>query len=87
MVHPNREELGELIALAEGAVPRGLYEDYKGDRYRVIGHYILETSDLAGVQYHPENDSEITWVRPVLSWAEHAVVDGHRVKRFTKISE
>lgn len=87
MTHLSREENLELLQLAEMAVPLGLYEDYKGDHYRVIGHCLLESADVAGVQYHPEDDPEITWVRPLMSFVERMGTNRPRPKRFTKISE
>lgn len=87
MSHLSREENLELLQLAEMAVPLGLYEHYKGERYRVIGHCLLEASDLAGVQYHPENDPDITWVRPLMSFVERIGTDRPQVKRYIRISE
>jgi hypothetical protein len=87
MSHIDREELQELLALAKEAAPEGLYQNYKGDQYRVIGHYILESTDTAGILYQPKDDPAITWGKPLLSFFERVEVDGHRVRRFTQISE
>lgn len=87
MAHFNREENLEILLLAEKAVPRGLYEHYKGEHYRVIGHCLLEAVNIAGVLYHSENDPQITWVRPLDSFVEHVESGSNSVKRFTRISE
>lgn len=88
MTHLSRDENIELLQLAEMTVPPGLYKHYKeGDLYRVIGHCLLETTELAGVQYHAEDDPEIVWVRPLMSFVERVGTDRPRPKRFTKVSE
>lgn len=67
-------------------VDPGVYEHYKGARYRVLGvarH--SETGEML-VVYEPLYESEQRlWVRPERMFSEDVVVGGERIPRFRRI--
>ena len=62
----------------------GIYEHYKGKKYRVIGvaKHSETLEDL--VVYEPlyENTTSKLWVRPLAMFLETVEVNGKRVPRF-----
>ena len=62
----------------------GIYEHYKGDRYRVIGvaKHSETLEDL--VVYEPlyENKVSKLWVRPISMFLEEVEVNGRKIPRF-----
>ena len=65
----------------------GIYEHYKGFRYRVIGIGLYEATEEPVVIYEAlyENDKSKLWVRPVDSFEETVEVNGEVVPRFKRI--
>lgn len=68
----------------------GLYEHYKGNKYRVIGvgcH--SETHDYYVVYetLEPQPDKPDIWLRPYEMFIETVDIDGKTVPRFKKIGE
>jgi hypothetical protein len=68
----------------------GVYEHYKGKRYKVLGVGRHTESDEYYVVYAPlyehKGQPEI-WVRPYAMFIEEIDVNGTKTPRFTKISE
>ncbi|MBQ9934778.1 MAG: DUF1653 domain-containing protein [Lachnospiraceae bacterium] len=65
----------------------GLYEHYKGNKYKVIG--IAKHSETLEemVVYQALYGDYGIWVRPKDMFFENVVVDGKMVSRFKKIEE
>lgn len=68
-------------------VKLGIYEHFKGKRYRVIG--VAKHSETLEdvVVYQKLYDDRGLWVRPLAMFLEDVEVEGKRVPRFTFISE
>ena len=67
----------------------GLYEHYKGKRYRVHG-LARHSETLEQVVYYEclyENDLGVMWVRPLDLFIESVTIDGVTVPRFKEVSE
>ena len=66
----------------------GIYEHFKGKKYRVIG--VAKHSETLEdmVVYEPlyESISKL-WVRPLIMFLEEVEVDGKRVSRFKYVGE
>ncbi len=69
-------------------VKLGIYEHYKGGRYKVIGTGFLEATEEPVVIYEPlyDNNNSELWVRPVTSFEETVIVDGVEKPRFKFIN-
>ena len=64
----------------------GVYEHYKGKRYRVIGVARHSETLEELVVYEPLYESEQKlWVRPLSMFFEEVVVNDERVPRFRKV--
>ena len=68
-------------------VKTGLYEHFKGNRYRVL--YTAKHSETLGnmVVYQAQYGDNDIWVRPESMWDEEITRDGKTFKRFTYIGE
>ncbi len=66
----------------------GIYEHFKGNRYRVIGHGLYEPNEEPVVVYEAlyDNEKSKLWVRPVASFVAQVIVDGELQPRFRLIS-
>lgn len=71
------------------AIRKGVYEHYKGKRYRVLG--IAKHSETLEtlVVYVPlyKNKSSALWVRPLSMFQEEVEVDGVRRPRFVYVGK
>lgn len=66
----------------------GIYEHYKGKRYRVIGVGKNTETEEAVVIYQPLYESDVFyWVRPYEMFVETIEKDGKIIERFRKINE
>ena len=65
----------------------GIYEHYKGGKYRVIG--IAKHSETLEdmVVYEALYENGGLWVRPISMFLEDVIVDGKKVKRFKFVSD
>lgn len=65
---------------------KGLYEHYKGNRYRVVGvaHHSETMEELVVYEALYETDMRL-WVRPLAMFFEEVVVDGEKVPRFKRL--
>ena len=68
-------------------VKTGLYEHFKGNRYRVL--YTAKHSETLEnmVVYQAQYGDNDIWVRPESMWDEEITRDGKTFKRFTYIGE
>ncbi len=68
-------------------VEPGIYEHYKGGRYRVIGVGVYESTEESVVIYEAlyDNDASKLWVRPLESFEETVEVNGETIPRFKRI--
>lgn len=86
---PEKEEQaqlsGRLAKAAKQVVIGARYMHYKQLTYRVIGIALREEDNEPCVIYQAEYGDHITWIRPIVSWAEEVVVGGRKIKRFTTI--
>lgn len=66
----------------------GLYEHYKGGRYRVIDtvRHSESLEELVLYETLYENPLGRLWVRPIAMFLEEVDVDGRKVPRFKPIS-
>ena len=71
---------------AAKAVQPGIYEHFKGGRYRVLGvaHGSEHLEEL--VVYQHLDEAQNLWVRPVVMWSEAVDRDGYQGPRFRYIS-
>jgi len=60
----------------------GIYEHYKGNRYRVIDIVRHSETDELLVLYRLMYGDESLWVRPFAMFFEKVIVDGVEVPRF-----
>ena len=65
----------------------GIYEHYKGNRYRVIDIARHSETDELLVLYRPMYGDESLWVRPFGMFFEKVEVDGFLRARFTYIGK
>lgn len=65
----------------------GIYEHYKGNRYRVIDIARHSETDELLVLYRPMYGEQNLWVRPFGMFFEKVEVDGFLVPRFKYVGE
>lgn len=67
----------------------GIYEHFKGKKYRVIGvgKHSETLEDLVFYEALYENELSKLWARPLESFAGEAEFNGHTIPRFTYIGE
>jgi len=67
----------------------GIYEHYKGQRYRVIGlaKHSETLEDLVVYEALYNNQLSKLWVRPLKMFLEEIETDGRKIARFKFISE
>jgi len=67
----------------------GIYEHYKGNRYRVIGiaKHSETLEDLVVYESLYENKVSKLWVRPLSMFLEEVEVNGRKIPRFKYIAE
>jgi hypothetical protein len=67
----------------------GIYEHFKGKRYRVLGiaKHSETLEDLVVYECLHENDTSKLWVRPIEMFFDYKELDGKKVKRFKYVSE
>lgn len=63
----------------------GIYEHYKGQRYRVIGLCRHSETDEPLVAYQCLYGEFSLWVRPLDNFLESVTVDGEQVPRFERV--
>jgi hypothetical protein len=72
------------------AIEPGLYQHYKGNRYRVLGVGCNTEAHEYYVAYSPENPKDGVpeiWLRPFAMFVETVTVDGKTVPRFKKLAD
>jgi hypothetical protein len=67
-------------------IPPGLYEHYKGGRYRVIGVATHSETEEQFVVYQ-SIETDRLFVRPLQMFLENVTVDGTEMPRFRFIGE
>ncbi|ATZ74067.1 DUF1653 domain-containing protein [Idiomarina sp. X4] len=65
----------------------GIYEHYKGNRYRVIDTVTHSETEETLVLYQPLYGEQKLWVRPYDMFTESVNLEGQRVCRFRLIKE
>ena len=71
-------------------IESGIYEHYKGNRYRVLGVGCHTETNEYFVVYSPLDVHEglpNMWIRPFTMFTEQITKDGRTFPRFKKISE
>ena len=66
-------------------IEKGIYKHYKGNVYKVIGEAIHSETLEEMVVYTPITNSDKIWVRPVSMWNDTIIINGEKIKRFTKV--
>ncbi|KKW36802.1 MAG: hypothetical protein UY85_C0072G0002 [Candidatus Peribacteria bacterium GW2011_GWB1_54_5] len=78
-----------LLMMATEVLRKGIYEHYKGERYRVLG--VAKHSETLEelVVYVPlyKNETSMFWVRPLSMFREEVEVDGVRRQRFAYVGK
>lgn len=72
------------------SIELGIYEHYKGKRYRVVGTALHTESMEPHVVYQPLYKADINpdfWIRPYAMFIENVMVDGKSVPRFKKVNK
>ena len=65
----------------------GIYEHYKGNRYRVIDIARHSETDELLVLYRTMYGDENLWVRPFAMFFEKIAIDGYLVPRFKFVGD
>jgi len=67
----------------------GIYEHYKGKKYKVIGvaKHSETLEDLVVYESLYDNKTSKLWVRPISMFDEKVEVNGKKVPRFRYLSE
>jgi hypothetical protein len=60
----------------------GTYQHFKGNFYEVLHVAKHSETDELMVVYHPKNQPEEIWVRPLIMFDETIERQGKRIKRF-----
>jgi|TARA_B100000767_G_scaffold110377_1_gene105661 hypothetical protein len=60
----------------------GTYQHFKGNFYEVLHVAKHSETDELMVVYHPKNQPEDIWVRPLIMFDETIERQGKRIKRF-----
>lgn len=68
-------------------IKKGIYEHFKGGRYRVLGVGRHSESLEELVFYQNLDDKDELWVRPVEMFLEEVEVDGKKILRFKYIGD
>ena len=70
-------------------IPLGVYEHYKGKRYRVIGTAKHSETLEDMVVYQPlyQNETAKLWVRPLRMFTEMVEIHGYKKPRFTLVTQ
>lgn len=67
----------------------GIYEHYKGNRYKVLGvaKHSETHEDLVMYEALYENELSKLWVRPLTMFLEDVEIEGKKVQRFKFLGE
>ncbi len=67
----------------------GIYEHYKGKKYRVIGiaKHSETLEDLVIYEALYDNETSKLWARPISMFEEEVEINGKKVPRFKFLSE
>jgi len=67
----------------------GVYEHYKGKKYRVLGvaKHSENLEDMVMYEALYENELAKLWIRPLAMFLEEVEIDGKQVPRFVYIGE
>ncbi|MEK7117678.1 MAG: DUF1653 domain-containing protein [Patescibacteria group bacterium] len=67
----------------------GIYEHYKGKKYKVIGvaKHSETLEDLVVYECLYDNNTSKFWVRPLSMFEEEVEIDGKKVPRFKYLGE
>lgn len=70
-------------------VEPGIYQHYKGEKYRVIGvaKHSESLEDLVIYEALYENETSKLWARPLSMFLEEVEVEGKKVPRFKPVPE
>lgn len=67
------------------AIELGIYQHYKGPRYKVLGMARHSETEEALVLYHPLAGDQALWVRPWAMFTGTVELDGRETPRFRKV--
>lgn len=71
----------------DNIIINGIYQHFKGNKYKVIG-IARHSENLENlVVYQKLDNNKELWVRPVKIFSEEVEVDGKRVLRFKNIND
>ncbi len=70
-------------------IKSGVYEHYKGEKYRVLGvaKHSETLEDLVIYEALYDNKMSKLWARPTEMFAEEVEIDGQKIPRFKFISK
>lgn len=85
-IHMNPKAPLSWSSLAKNIIINGLYEHYKGFRYKVlaIAHHSETLEEL--VVYQALYGEQEVWVRPLAMFLESVTIDGKSQSRFKPIN-
>ncbi len=68
---------------------KGLYEHYKGEKYRVIevAKHSETLEDMVVYEALYENEISKLWVRPLAMFLEEVEIDGKKMPRFRYLGD
>ena len=67
------------------AIQTGIYQHYKGARYRVLGEATHSETEEVLVIYRALYGEHGLWVRPLTMFIEHVDIDGRLQPRFALV--
>lgn len=82
---PQSQLSAKLVQAARQVTVGARYEHYKQLSYKVLALALREDDGEPCVIYQAEYGDMITWIRPVSGWVEEVLIDGQKVRRFTKV--
>ncbi len=65
----------------------GTYQHFKGNYYQVLHIARHSETEEYMVVYHPENNKDDIWVRPLNMFAETIEINGNKQQRFSYINK
>ena len=69
------------------AIPPGIYEHFKGARYKVLGTARHSETERCFVVYETQKEPRSTWIRPLEMFQQSVTRDGVTKPRFRYLGE
>ena len=67
-------------------IKKGVYQHYKGHKYRILG-VAKHSESLDELVVYRKLDNDELWVRPIEMFVENVEADGQTISRFKYLSD